>query len=80
MLHGVLREGLQLVVCGLVLGAAGSWAVMRGFETLLYSVSPSDPLVLAVSALVLLLAGSIASCAPAYRAATIDPVTALRYE
>ena len=63
-----------------MLGAAGSWAVMRGLQTLLYSVSPTDPLVFAVSALVLLVVGSMASCAPAYRAATIDPVTALRYE
>jgi ABC-type antimicrobial peptide transport system permease subunit len=46
----------------------------------LFAVLALALVVLAVSALVLLLAGSIASCAPAYRAATIDPVTALRYE
>ncbi|HUO33255.1 MAG TPA: hypothetical protein VMU80_28840, partial [Bryobacteraceae bacterium] len=61
-------------------GAAASWAVMRGLASLLYSVSPSDPVVFGAAAAVLLLVGSIASCVPAYRAASIDPVTALRYE
>jgi putative ABC transport system permease protein len=80
VLNAVLGEGLRLVFCGLALGFAASWAVMRVLQTLLYGVSPADPLVLAVTAGVLLLVGSIASSAPAYRAATVDPVTALRYE
>jgi len=80
VLNTVLREGLYLVLGGLAIGAAASWAVMRGLASLLYSVSPSDPVVFGAAAAVLLLVGSIASCVPAYRAASIDPVTALRYE
>lgn len=78
--NAVLGEGLRLVSCGLVLGAAGSWAVMRGLRTMLYGVTPADPWVLAGSAVVLLLVGAVASYAPARRAAATDPMVALRYE
>jgi putative ABC transport system permease protein len=76
----VLGEGLRLVVCGLGLGMAGSWAVMRALKSLLYGVTATDGWVLAGSILVLLVVGIIASWLPAHRAATIDPVSALRYE
>jgi putative ABC transport system permease protein len=80
VLHTVLGEGLQLVLYGLVLGAAGSWAVMRGLTTLLYGVAPTDAWISVGSALVLLLVGAIASYIPAHRAAAIDPMVALGYE
>ena len=76
----VLGEGLRLVVCGLGLGMAGSWTVMRALKNLLYGVAATDGWVLAGSILVLLVVGIIASWLPAHRAATIDPVSALRYE
>ncbi|HXB74699.1 MAG TPA: FtsX-like permease family protein, partial [Candidatus Acidoferrales bacterium] len=76
----VLGEGSRLVVCGLGLGMAGSWAVMRALKSLLYGVTATDGWVLAGSTLVLLVVGIIASWLPAHRAATIDPVSALRYE
>jgi ABC-type antimicrobial peptide transport system permease subunit len=77
---GVLWEGLQLVVLGLGIGAAGSWAVMRALKSLLYGVSATDAWVLAASGSVLLAVSLIASYLPARRAAAIDPMTALRYE
>ena len=80
VLIGVLGDGLKLVLYGLVLGAAGSWAAMRGLRSLLYGVTPTDPWIFAGSALVLLAVGSIASYLPAHRAAAIDPMVALRYE
>ena len=76
----ILGEGLRLVAYGLVLGTAGSWVVMRTLTSLLYGVTATDGLVLASSTLALLAVGIIASWLPAHRAATIDPVIALRYE
>lgn len=80
VLSGVLGEGLRLVVFGLALGAAGSWAVTRGLKSLLYGVTPTDVWIFCGSALVLLLVGAIASYAPARHASKTDPMTALRYE
>jgi putative ABC transport system permease protein len=76
----VLGEGLQLVLVGVAIGAAGSWVVMRSLQSLLYGVAPTDAWVLAGSALLLVAIGFIASYLPAHRAAAIDPATALRYE
>lgn len=80
VLGGVLSEGLRLVCFGLALGAAGSWAITRGLKALLYGVSPTDVWIFCGAALVLLLAGLIASYEPARQASAIDPITALRYE
>jgi putative ABC transport system permease protein len=80
VLTGILGEGLRMVLLGLMIGAAGAWAVMRGLASLLYGVTPTDTWIFGGSALVLLLVGSIACYAPAHRAATIDPMDALRHE
>ena len=74
----ILREGLSLVVSGVVAGMAGSWIVMRALKSLLYGVTAMDAWVLAGSTLVLLVVGIISSDLPAHRAAGIDPMTALR--
>jgi putative ABC transport system permease protein len=80
VLSGVLGEGLRLVLSGLALGAAGSWAVTRGLKSLLFGVTPTDVWIFCGSALVLLLVGAIACYAPARQASAIDPMMALRYE
>jgi predicted permease len=76
----VLREGLHLVLSGVVIGGAGSWAVMRSLRSILYGVAATDAWVLAGSALILITVGLMASYLPAHRAAVIDPMMALRYE
>jgi predicted permease len=76
----VLREGLQLVIWGVAIGAATAWSVMRGLKSMLYGVSATDGWIFAGSVLLLVAVGLIASYLPAHRAAAIDPMTALRYE
>lgn len=70
----VLREALQLVLPGLVLGAAGVWGVTRLLETLLYGVKPLDPWMCAAS-MAVLAAVAVLACM-----ACVDPMDALRFE
>jgi predicted permease len=74
----VLGEGAVLAALGVVLGITGSIAATRALASLLYDVSPTDPVVLL--ALPLLLAGiALAACwVPARRAARSDPLSVLR--
>ena len=77
VLQLVLRQGLTPAVTGVVVGIGISMAGSRVVRSLLFEVSPSDPLSLtAVSALLLVLA-MIASLVPAWRAMRVDPVAAL---
>lgn len=80
VIRQVLREGLQLVCFGLAGGLVCSFLLQRVFRSLLFGVAPSDPLTFGLTAIVLLLAGTAACYIPARRAASIDPVEALRYE
>jgi len=76
----ILGEGLRLVASGLVLGLAGSWLVMRALKAILYGVAATDVWVLGGATLVLLMVGLVASYLPARRAASIEPIMALRHE
>jgi putative ABC transport system permease protein len=76
----VLRQGLLLAVAGLAAGLAGALALRRLVASMLFGVTPSDPLTLAAVALVLLSVALIACYAPARRAASVDPAVALRCE
>ena len=76
----VLREGLNLVLSGVIIGAAISWAAMRSLNSILYGVAATDLFVTAGATSVLIVVGVVASYLPAYRAAHIDPTTALRDE
>jgi ABC-type antimicrobial peptide transport system permease subunit len=76
----VLREGLELVVIGLVLGIVGAASLQKVVATEIYGVRPLDPLVLA-SVMVLLAIVTLAACIiPARRAMGVEPTVALRYE
>jgi ABC-type antimicrobial peptide transport system permease subunit len=76
----IVREGLGLAVAGVALGLAGAAALTRSLQSLLYGVSPTDPMTLAGAALALGLVAAAASLWPAWRATRIDPIAAIRAE
>jgi putative ABC transport system permease protein len=76
----VLRQGMALVAIGLGIGLAGALAVTRLLRSLLFEVSPTDPVAFAGMAGVLLVVAVVATIVPARRAAGIDPMSALRAE
>jgi predicted permease len=76
----VLESGAKLALIGCVVGLAGAMAASGLLRSLLFGVSPFDPLVLALAAVGVLLLAVAASALPAFNAASIDPVQALRGE
>lgn len=76
----ILKQGLFKSGLGLCLGLVGAWLLSRYMTSLLFEVRPTEPLVYAVVALLLLLVAALASYLPALRAAKINPLDALRIE
>ena len=76
----ILRSGMSLVVVGLAIGLAGALVLTRLMATLLFEVSPSDPITLVAVAFCVILAALLACYLPARRATKVDPLIALRYE
>jgi predicted permease len=76
----VLSHGLRVVGVGLASGLAAALLVTRLLSSLLFQVSPTDPLTLAATSILLLLVAAVACDLPARRAARVDPVQALRQE
>ena len=76
----VLRRGLLQIAVGVVLGIALAVALGRGIASLLFEVSPTDPLIYGATAALLATIGIGAMLVPALRAARIQPVSALRAE
>jgi len=80
VLSRVLRDALAMVAVGLVFGLLGAFALTRVMKSLLFEVSPLDPLALTVACVSMILIGLLAGLLPASRAARVDPVTTLRDE
>ncbi len=80
VLKMILGQGLRTILIGVTVGFAGSLALTRTLESLLFGVTPTDPLTFAAVILLLVAAALLACYIPARRAANVDPMVALRYE
>jgi putative ABC transport system permease protein len=76
----VIKQGMSLVLLGVVLGVAGAYAVTRTIRSLLFEVGTTDPLTFALVSVLLAVVGFVACYLPARRATKVDPLVALRYE
>ncbi|HXA67877.1 MAG TPA: ABC transporter permease [Bryobacteraceae bacterium] len=76
----VLEQAMLLVAAGVVLGLAGAFAAGHVLTNMLFGVSPRNPLLLAIACCTVTLTAALAAFLPARRAASIDPMQALRNE
>jgi len=76
----VLRESMQLVAIGVVLGGIGALAASSLVERTLYGVAPRDVMTMVTAIAVMTMVGVIAAYLPARHASRVDPMIALRYE
>ena len=78
ILREVLAQGVRLAGAGILIGLFASLALARLMSTLLFGVHPNDPFVLGAIACTLLGVALLATCVPAWRASTVEPLAALR--
>ena len=76
----VIRQGMVLVVIGVLLGIGGALAATRLLTAQLFAVTPTDPGVFIGVAIALTVAGLVACVLPARRATRADPIAVLRLE
>ena len=74
----VLGQSLRLTLGGILAGLTGAFFLARFTKSLLFQVSPADPVTLAATALILIAVAGVAGWLPGWRASRIDPILALR--
>jgi len=74
----IVAQGMLLAGIGVAIGLAGSAAAMPLAQSLLYNVSPFDPITFAAVSVFLLAVALVASVLPGLRATKVDPLVALR--
>jgi predicted permease len=80
VLQMILRQGAKMVVLGVAIGMVGALGLTRLMTSLLFGVSPADPLTFGAVALLLIVVALVACYLPGRRATRVDPMVALRYE
>jgi ABC-type antimicrobial peptide transport system permease subunit len=78
ILRLVMLRGLLLSAAGLAVGMAGAMAATRVMGSLLFNVTPTDPITLAVVAGLIVLVAAVACLVPALRATRVDPLVVMR--
>jgi ABC-type antimicrobial peptide transport system permease subunit len=76
----VVGQGMRLALAGAAVGLAGALALGRVLRSLLYEVGPADPFTYSAVLVVAMAVAAVACYLPAYRATTVDPISALRSE
>jgi putative ABC transport system permease protein len=76
----VVAQGLSMAVVGSMVGVGGALALSRWVEGLLFNVAPTDPATIAAVVALMLVVGAAACLVPAWSAARVDPIKALRTE
>jgi putative ABC transport system permease protein len=76
----VIRQGITLALIGVAIGVVAALGVTRLVTSMIYGVTPYDPVTFVTVAILLVLVAAIACYIPARRAMRVDPMIALRYE
>jgi len=76
----IMKNGLALVLTGIVIGVGGALLLTRFLTTLLFGVTPTDARTFVIVSLIFFVIAAVASLIPALRATRVEPVIALRYE
>ena len=80
LLRLVIGQGMALALAGLVIGGPAAFILSRFMSTLLFEISPRDPITFAAVSALLVAVALLACYIPARRATRVDPMIALRYE
>jgi predicted permease len=80
ILRLMMRQGAMVTIVGLTLGVACAFLVTRFAGSLLFGVTPTDPLTFVSVVILIAIVGNVAAYIPARRALNLEPIQALRYE